>query len=269
MSLARRLISAGLPAPSMTTWSNSAMRPLERGLDDRPQARAALEPGQRGRGRVVAAHDDHLAVRLRAWFQEHRVHAHLGRGARRERLDVLRAPDLEPVGRHGGVGAHVLGLERRHPQAPIGEIAAQRGRQQRLASVARAAHDHDRSPRHGSPLLGPSTVWAVRRWGKPSSKRRRARTTRRPKRAPRPLLPPARGKAARRGGAAAAARGRRPGGGGEPAPPGGARPGGGQSPPLSRGRVSFPLARFERGSGGTPGPTGRLPIGPIGRGFES
>jgi hypothetical protein len=87
----------------------------ERGLDDRPQAAAALEPGQRGRGRVVAAHDDHRAVRVCAWFQEHRVHAHLGRRACRERLDVLRAPDLEPVGRHGGVSAHVLGFERRHP----------------------------------------------------------------------------------------------------------------------------------------------------------
>ena len=149
-----------------------------------PQARAALEPGQPGRGRVVAAHDDHLAVRLRAWFQEHRVHAHLGPGACRERLDILRAPDLEPIGRHGGVGAHVLGLERRNAQAPIGEIAAQRRRQQRLASVARAAHDHDRSPCHGSPLLGPSTVWTGCPSGKPSRKRRRARDPRRASNAP-------------------------------------------------------------------------------------
>jgi hypothetical protein len=121
---------------------------LERGFDDRPQAVAALEPGQRGRDRVVSAHDDHLAVRLSLRLQEHGVHAHVGRNAGRECLNVLRAPDLKSVGGHGGVRAHVLGLERRDPKTGSGEVAAQRGGQKRLARVARAAHDHDRTLRH-------------------------------------------------------------------------------------------------------------------------
>ena len=69
-------------------------------------------------------------------------------------MNVLRAPDLEPIGRHGGVRAHVLGLEWRYSQTARREMAAQRSGQKRLARVARAAHDHDRTLRHV--YLGPS-----------------------------------------------------------------------------------------------------------------
>ena len=67
---------------------------VERGLDHRPEARPALEPGQFSRERVVAAHDDDLAVRVRLGFQEDRIYSGFGRNASCEGLDVLGAPDL-------------------------------------------------------------------------------------------------------------------------------------------------------------------------------
>ena len=59
-------------------------------------------------------------------------------------LEVLRPADLRAVRRDGRVVAHVLGLERRDANAAVGEDPAQRRDEERLAGVARAAHDHDR-----------------------------------------------------------------------------------------------------------------------------
>ena len=144
MSPSRRLISAGLPAPSITTTSKSSSRLCKRLAHDGPEPRAPLAPGQpRDREVGLAQHDD-LRARVGLRLDQHRVHARLGRDARRRRLHDLRPPELAAVRCHAGVVAHVLGLERRDAQALVGQQAAERGGQVRLAGVRRAALHHQR-----------------------------------------------------------------------------------------------------------------------------
>ena len=68
----------------------------------------------------------------------------LRRDAAGARLQRLGAADLAAVGGDGGVVRHVLRLERRDPQAAIGEGAAQPGDQQRLADIGAGALEHQR-----------------------------------------------------------------------------------------------------------------------------
>ena len=106
-----------------------------------------------------------LALRL----QEHRVHVHGGRDARRPGLEGLGAADLAAVGRDGGVVRHVLRLERPHPEAPAGVEAGEPGNDQRLADIGAGALDHQGAGRrrvvscgHGSSGLAAASHRNVR-----------------------------------------------------------------------------------------------------------
>ena len=94
-SLSCRLISAGEPAPSITTTSFSARSASSAPRDD-AATRCALRSrqGMRVSAVVDLPEQHHLAVRVALGLEQHRVHAHLGLGARRQRLEVLRAADL-------------------------------------------------------------------------------------------------------------------------------------------------------------------------------
>jgi len=109
---------------------------------------AASAPGQRRKRLAHLPQQHHLAVRVGLGFEQQRIHAHVGLGARGQRLKVLRAADLAHGGlstrarqsrHHARVVAHVLRLERRDLQAPVGVVAAQRGRHPALARVAAGA----------------------------------------------------------------------------------------------------------------------------------
>ena len=92
-----------------------------------------------------AAHsalDHQLRPDLGLRLQEHRVHVHRRRHAAGARLQRLGAADLAAIRRHGGIVAHVLRLERPHPQPPPREHAAKPGDQQRLADVRACALQH-------------------------------------------------------------------------------------------------------------------------------
>ena len=71
-----------------------------------------------------------------------------GRDARGPRLQRLGAADLAAIGGDGGIVRHVLRLERRDPQAAIGEGAAEAGDDQRLADIGAGAHEHDGARSH-------------------------------------------------------------------------------------------------------------------------
>ena len=86
----------------------------QRALDRRPEPGAALAPGQCAE-REVARPSTTTWLRVSAFgLDEHRVHAHVGRDPRGERLEVLRDADLAAVD-DPRVVRHVLGLERRDP----------------------------------------------------------------------------------------------------------------------------------------------------------
>ena len=120
---------------------------------ERPQALAAFAPGHGGQVGAHAAHHDHLAGGVVLGLEQHRVHAHLGRGARRQRLKVLRAADLAHRAvdaRHDTrVVAHVLRLERRDLQTLPRVPAAQCCCEPALAGAAGRAQHHHGARRHG------------------------------------------------------------------------------------------------------------------------
>jgi hypothetical protein len=62
--------------------------------EPRPDVVAALAPGHAREGGVDLPEQHDLAVRVALGLEQHRVHAHLGLGARGEGLEVLRAADL-------------------------------------------------------------------------------------------------------------------------------------------------------------------------------
>src|SRR5207237_692527 len=68
--------------------------------------------------------DDDLATRHPLRLYENRIHSDVRYRARRQRLQVLRDPDLAAL-YDASVVRHVLCLERRHPDALPGEIAAE------------------------------------------------------------------------------------------------------------------------------------------------
>jgi hypothetical protein len=129
ISVAWRLISAGDPAPSMTSTSW-----LERS-SSRHDWIVGHKWAERSRHsmlrQIVAplAEQDHLAVCVRLRLEQHGIHAHIGNAARRERLKILSAAHF-PVGNDARIVAHVLRLERRHFEAAPGIPARQRRREQ-------------------------------------------------------------------------------------------------------------------------------------------
>ena len=87
-------------------------------------------------------------VRSDCRLEQDGVHGHLGRDTGGLGLGRLGPPDLVPGGGHGRVERHVLGLERRHPDAAPGQQPAQPGHHRRLAGVAGGAADHQPAPQH-------------------------------------------------------------------------------------------------------------------------
>ena len=85
---------------------------------------------------------DDLRACVRRGFDEHRIHFGTGRYPASLGLQSLGAAYLAPIGRGGRVERHVLGLERRHPPAVVGQDSAQRSRNDRLAGVGRRSQHH-------------------------------------------------------------------------------------------------------------------------------
>ena len=147
ISPARRLISAGLPAPSTRTISASRGE-VSKTLQHRRQQGRLLVQIVLGtqRAPALALHDDLRAgVGLR--LQQHRVHVHAGRHPRRPRLHGLGAADLAALDRHGGIVRHVLRLERRHLQTAPHQRTGKPRDDRRLAGVGAGGLDHQRGRR--------------------------------------------------------------------------------------------------------------------------
>ena len=148
MSPCRKLISAGLPAPSTRTRSASAFtcaETVEHGFQQ-PWL-PALIFARGGVADHAALHNDLRAdVALR--FEQDRIHVDAGSSTRQARASQrLRPADLAAIGRHGRVVRHVLRFERpdRHPAQRKG--AAKPGDDQRFADVGPRALKHQR-PNH-------------------------------------------------------------------------------------------------------------------------
>ena len=107
----------------------------------------------RGLGAAVnaALHHD-LRADLALRLQQHRIHVHARRRARRARLQRLSAADLAAVGRHRGIVRHVLRLERADLYPAQRQGARQPGDDQRFADVGAGALEHQRARRHRSEL---------------------------------------------------------------------------------------------------------------------
>ena len=144
MSPARRLISAGLPAPSTRTRSAAVGEPRERSEHRRQQARRqpAILAGRGAAPDPAIEHDLRAALRLR--LQQHRVHVGQGLDAAGARLQRLRPADLAAIGGYRGVVRHVLRLERPHLQPAPGKGARHPGQQQRLADIRPGPLQHQR-----------------------------------------------------------------------------------------------------------------------------
>ena len=112
MSVARRLISAGLPAPSQITTSYSR-RSCARLSAARSSSRAACcrySTASTSPSGLPEHH--HLAAPVAAGLEQHRVHPRVGLDARRRGLHGLGPADLGAVGGDERVQRHVLRLER-------------------------------------------------------------------------------------------------------------------------------------------------------------
>ena len=87
-------------------------------------------------------HHHHLAGPLARGLEQHRVHGHFGHRPRSQGLHPLGPPDLVTRSGHKAVVGHVLGLERRHPNAVAGQEAAQAGDDLALARIGRGPAHH-------------------------------------------------------------------------------------------------------------------------------
>ena len=115
-------------------------------------------------GRVDAALHHDLRADLALRLEQHRIHMHARRRARRARLQRLGAADLAAVRRHRGVVRHVLRLERPHREAAIGQRARQAGDDQRLADVGAGALEHQRARRHGQNSMPGCAFTPAAKW---------------------------------------------------------------------------------------------------------
>ncbi len=142
---ARRLTSAGQPAPSTSTRSASA----DRSAIALQHLRQQLRLQRVDSPRALAL--PHTAPCTMTWapislcgFSSTGFMCTDWRHAAGARLQRLGAADLAAIGRHRGVVRHVLRLERPHLQALPREGAAEPGDHQRLADVGSGALEHDR-----------------------------------------------------------------------------------------------------------------------------
>ncbi len=143
ISPARRLISAGEPAPSAMTRSASAsMRRKLSSTSLRNSPFRALYSRAVSVAQPLPLHDD-LRPAVGLGLQEDGVHVDRGSDPRGARLQHLRAADLAAIGCDAGVVRHVLRLERGDAQPAVGKGAAKPGHDQRLADVGAGSLDHD------------------------------------------------------------------------------------------------------------------------------
>ena len=130
---------------------------VQRRRDLRPHTLAAAAPWQLRKLIAHLSQQHHLALRVRFGLEQQRVHAHVGHGPRCQRLEILGTANLAELlarcSHHARVVAHVLRLERRHLQALVAVVAAQRGGQPALARAAGGAQHHDAARRPGSGLV--------------------------------------------------------------------------------------------------------------------
>ena len=136
MSSALRLISAGLPAPSMTMTSFSS-------ASESDELFFVAEVVRRFHLAPHLAVDDDLAAYIAAGLEQNGVHPDVRLDARRLGLHHLGAAHFQPVTGHKAVQRHVLAFERGHPPAILGKNAAERRAQQAFARAAHRALDHD------------------------------------------------------------------------------------------------------------------------------
>ena len=139
MSPGRRLISAGLPAPSTSTRSAPAALRANAasttGSSDDASARYSRAEAER---RTAPQIDDLRRVAsLR--FEQHRVHVGGWRDPASACLQRLGTADLAAVRCHRGVVRHVLRLERPHLEPAPGERPPQPGDDQRFADIGAGA----------------------------------------------------------------------------------------------------------------------------------
>ena len=145
MSVARRLISAGEPAPSTMTASNSVLRLVQFVGNDRRQTLAVGEviPGADGVDDLAADHQ--LRGAVAAGLEQDGVETHAGRQSRGPGLHRLGAADLAAFDGDRRVVGHVLGLERRDPNALAGQQSAQPGDNHGLTGIGGGAGDQQRA----------------------------------------------------------------------------------------------------------------------------
>ena len=151
MSPARRLISAGLPAPSTSTRSASAREPVE-GCQHVGQQPRRSAPGSRAPPRCADTRPSRPPARpLRSAASAAPGSCRLT-GAPRTRAPAgLRPADLAAVCGHGGVVRHVLRLERPHPEAAPREGAAKPATSSDLPTSDRCLAASARGSRRGQP----------------------------------------------------------------------------------------------------------------------
>ena len=157
-SRARRLISAGEPAPSQMTASKRARRPASASSTGASSLRLQRLVGARGRVGERPAHQQDLRRRVARGLDQHGVHRRLGLDPARGGLHRLRAADLGARRGDRRVVGHVLGLERRDAHAAPRERAADARGDQRLAGVRRGAADEERAGSSTTPRVSATST---------------------------------------------------------------------------------------------------------------
>ncbi|MNV01200.1 hypothetical protein D3C71_913960 [compost metagenome] len=127
---------------------------IQRSRDLRPHLFAAAAPGHGGQLGTHLPHQHDLAVRVGLGLEQQRVHAHLRLGTGREGLEILGTADFahhaSGARHHTRVVAHVLRLERRHLEAEVAVVAAQRGGEPAFAGAAGGTQHHHTTGQCGS-----------------------------------------------------------------------------------------------------------------------
>ncbi|MNX85565.1 hypothetical protein D3C86_1174090 [compost metagenome] len=111
--------------------------------------------GRFGIASDLALHD-HLCAGFALRLQEHRVHVHGKRHARRPRLQRLCAANLAAIGGHGRIVRHVLRLERHDRQAAPDEGTGKTGHHQRFADIRAGSLKHQHACSHVRILSPPA-----------------------------------------------------------------------------------------------------------------
>ena len=106
-----------------------------------PDAWCSFRPWKRADSWIRLAQDDDLTTRHPLRLYENRIHSDVRYRASRQRLQVLRDADLAAL-YDASVVRHVLCLERRHPDALPGEMAAESRCDETFSCPARRSLHH-------------------------------------------------------------------------------------------------------------------------------